>query len=464
MNIGLKRLFFPSSPEEKYEARKLILLSFVYFFVIATYTLVKVLKDTLFIDIVGKEYIPWAKLCSLIVLVPAVLFYSFLVDYLRRYQLLFVYSLLYGILLTISMFVIAHPTIGIANTDTSPYRLFGWFFYFLIEGYSPFMVSVFWAFVNSVNDPKSAKNNYSLLVAMSKIGGMVGASVGMMVFTLPVYLQLSFSHVINHQILIGVSALFVFLVPVVVQLLMKRVPGRFLHGYEAAYKFEKKRSKKGERPAILDGLKMFIKYPYVFGIFGMIFFYEIIYTMLNFMRLGITKEAANHISEVTYSLFWQDFLMHFIGLFISLFGTRFLVEKLGERRCLLLIPISTMALIGFLMFNYTPGVIVAVVIVIRSINYAFAQPLREALYIPTVKEVKFKSKSWIDAFGSKISKGTGSVFYLMSQLVSKALFLPVSIVVFGVLTLLWTGVAAFMGNQYTRVITKNEVIGADEEE
>jgi len=463
MNIGLRWLFFPSSKEEKYEARKLMLLSLAYFFVIAAYTLVKVLKDTLFIDIVGKEYIPWAKLFSMIVLLPAVLFYSFLVDHLRRYQLLFAYSLIYGVSLLISMFFVAHPSIGIENTDTSPFRIFGWFFYFLIEGYSPFMVSVFWAFVNSVNDPKAAKNTYSLLVAMSKIGGMVGAIVGMMVFALPIYFKLSLSHVANHQILLGASAVFVFLVPFVMQLLIKSVPGKFLHGYEAAYKFEKKRSQKGEHPGIFDGLKMFIKYPYIFGIFGMLFFYEIIYTMLNFMRLGITKEASQHISDVTHALFWQDFLMHMAGLFISLIGTRYLVKKLNERVCLLLVPISAMVLIVFLMFHYTPGSIVAVVIAIRAINYAFAQPLREALYIPTIKEMKFKSKSWIDAFGSKLSKGTGSVFHLASQYVSKAMFFPVSMGIFSILAILWTATAAFMGNQYMRVIAHDEVIGSEEE-
>ena len=78
MNIGLRWLFFPSNEAEKYEARKLMLLSFAYFFVIATYTLVKELKDSIFINIVGKEYIPWAKLVTMVILVPAVLFILFL--------------------------------------------------------------------------------------------------------------------------------------------------------------------------------------------------------------------------------------------------------------------------------------------------------------------------------------------------------------------------------------------------
>lgn len=460
MNIGLKWLFFPAGQEEKYEARKFVLLSLAYFFVIATYTLVKVLKDTLFIDIVGQEYIPWAKLLSMFILVPAVLFYSFLVDRLRRYQLLFVYSSIYAISLLVSLFVVAHPTLGISNATTSPYRLFGWFFYFLIEGYSPFMVSVFWSFVNSVSDPKGAKRSYGLLVAMSKIGGIISALIGMAIFALPLYLNMPLSHVANHQIIIGVATFFVSLVPVTMYVLMRTIPGRFLHGYEAAYQFEKKRSHK-ENPGVFDGLKMFVKYPYIFGIFGMVFFYEIVYTMLNFMRLGITKDAAQHISEVTQSLFWQDFLMHSTGFFISLLGTQFLMRSFSERVCLLLVPLSAMCLLLALFFS--PSIVVTVVIALRAIHYAFATPLREALYIPTIKEVKFKSKSWIDAFGSKLSKGTGSVLRIISLGAGKSMFFPVSMAILGVLTLLWTGIAIFMGNQYMRVIARNKVIGSEEE-
>lgn len=464
MNIGLKWLFFPSNEEEKYEARKLMLLSFAYFFVIATYTLVKELKDSIFINIVGKEYIPWAKLITMIILVPAVLFYSFLVDNIRRYQLLRVYSFFYAISLFFSMLMIAHPTIGVTNTDASPYRIFGWVFYFLIEGYSPFMVSVFWAFVNSISNPKEARNDYNLLIACSKVGGMVGAGIGIGIFALPYYLGDMFTDAINHQILVAISAFFVLLVPHIISYLMKHVPGKFLHGYEAAYQFEKQRKQKKEKqPGMFDGLKMFIQYPYIFGMFGMIFFYEVISTILNYQRLILAQNISNNISGVTSFLFWQVFWMHAVGLVISLIGTRTLVLLLGEKICLLLIPLSAGLVLWYFMAVYTPTALLWTFVIFRSINYAFAQPLREALYIPTVKDMKFKSKSWIDAFGSKLSKGTGSAINLATQLIGETLFFPVHIVIFSVLTLIWTCVAAFMGNQYTRVITHNEVIGSQEE-
>ena len=63
-------------------------------------------------------------------LVPAILGYSYLVDKLRRYQLLSFYSILYGIMGLFFAYLLSHPVIGLTNTVSSPDRIFGWVFYF----------------------------------------------------------------------------------------------------------------------------------------------------------------------------------------------------------------------------------------------------------------------------------------------------------------------------------------------
>ena len=72
-----------------YERLKVLFLSGVFFSIIASYTIIKELKDSLFIDIVGgKEYVPFAKLFMIVGLIPIVLFYSKMVDTVRRCCLL----------------------------------------------------------------------------------------------------------------------------------------------------------------------------------------------------------------------------------------------------------------------------------------------------------------------------------------------------------------------------------------
>ncbi|MGE0206542.1 MAG: Npt1/Npt2 family nucleotide transporter [Candidatus Babeliales bacterium] len=239
MNQVLSQISVSLFGKEKHERTKIMLLSLTYLFVIAAYTMIYDLKSSIFMTVVGREYVPYAKGLAMVVLIPAILFYSLLVDKLRRYQLLYFYSIAYAIFGFICAYVIGHPTIGLLNTDASPWRLFGWVFYFFVEGYSPFVVSVFWAFSNSVSDPQMAKKNYGVLVSGSKLGGILSAGFAWFFLTMrDVSGKPFFSDVVNHQILLIVFSCFALVIPFVVKYLMKSVPGSFLHGYEAVYQLE----------------------------------------------------------------------------------------------------------------------------------------------------------------------------------------------------------------------------------
>ena len=134
---------------------------------------------------------------------------------------------------------------------------------------------------------------------------------------------------------------------------MKKVPGKYLHGYEAVYKLEKQRSReKKDGAGMLTGFSMLLKQPYVFGIFLTIFFYEIINSILSYHRVRISDIHAIRLTEGNFSssemalfLFVLVFVVHFVGFWISLFGTRRLLECLGEKRALLFIPLINAVLL-----------------------------------------------------------------------------------------------------------------------
>ena len=463
MSLGVRE-----SAEEQYDAGqerlKFIFLGLTYFFLVCGYSIVKDLKDSIFINMVGRTYIPWAKLIAIGVLIPAIFLYSKIVDKLRRYQLLAFCGVFFGVLGILFAFLLGHPTIGLANTNTSKWRIFGWLFYFYIEGYSPFLVSVFWSFAHSITSPKGAKNNYALMVSASKVGGMLGTGSAWLIFTVfGAYSLGSYADVLLHQIVLGGASCVVLVMPFVVYMLMRRVSGRYLHGYEAAYKVEKEKAKQGkEATGMWDGLVMLIKYPYVLGIFGMVYFFDLILMVLNYLRLGVAQSHAMSLSQVSAYLLQTTFFMHLLGFCISFFGTTMLMKRLGERLCLLLIPIISGILLFFLMIGTTPVILVSAWIVLKAINYAFAWPVRESLYIPTVKSIKFKSKAWIDAFGSKIAKSSGStVLIVLSRFEAVALAGPIYSVFFASVVSLWVVVAFFLGRRFDRAIAQNEVIGLD---
>lgn len=448
-----------------YERLKLIFLTLAFFCVIGSYTVAKELKNSVFVYIVGEDYIPWARTGAMLALIPAVFIYSLLVDRLRRYQLLSFYSGLYAILGLLFAYLLSDPVIGIVNTNESPYRLFGWIFYFFVEGYSPFVVSVFWAFANSVNSPEGAKKSYGLMVSGSKIGGMLTSGLAIMLLSYQATDSVMYSDVYNHQVLMAVSSLLLLAVPVIIFIMMKKIPGRYLHGYEAVYQVEKERQKQGEsKTGMFAGLSMLLKYPYVLGIFGMSFFYEVVSTVLSYFSVALAKQNSDTMSEATGYLLKIMFITHAVGFIISFFGTGWLFNRLGTRLCLLLVPASAGAVLLFYILNITSSQALLIsFVVLRAINYAFSWPLRESLYIPTVKEIKFKSKSWIDAFGSKFAKSSGSALNIAAKWVGPASYFATYSFFFTGIIGLWVGTAFLLGRRFERAVAASEVIGVDEE-
>ena len=456
------RGLFEIEPQER---MKLFFLSLLYFLVVGAYTITRDLKSSIFLGTVGKEYIPWVKVISMVMLVPAIFFYSRLVDQFKRYQLLMIYSVIFGVANLIFAYYIGHPKIGILNTDAHPSRLFGWFFYFFVEGYSPFVVGVFWALANSVNSPAEAKRNYGYMVAGSKFGGMVSAAFAWYIFKISSEsLHPYLTHVVAHQMILVVSTLFLTLVPIVAVLFIKHVPAHLRHGYEAAYQQEKQsKAIKPPKPSMFAGLEMFVRYPYVLGIFGMVFFYETVSTVLGYLRLGAAEAGAESISDVSKVLFEIAFKAHFAGFLISLIGTQALLSRLGTRVCLMLIPFSMGGILFYLIFETSPQGLRNAFVIFTALNYAFLAPVRESLYLPTVKEIKFKSKSWIDAFGSKFAKTAGSMFNLFAEKMGSALVLPVYSFFFAAIVFMWFGVAFLLGRRFEQAVTNDEVIGTEEE-
>lgn len=466
MSLSFQKIFKILLNVERREWLKVLLLSITFFLVIGAYTVTRELKDAVFTNIVGQDrrLLALAKIYSMLVLIPAIFLHSRLVDVLRRHYLLYLYSTVYALLGFIFVYFLGHPTIGLPNTVSDPSRLFGWIFYFFIEGYAPLVVSVFWAFSNSVTSPAAAKNNYTAMIAGSKLGGILCA------FTAWLLLKaMIFTDVVNLQVLLAVSSALLLIVPFVIYLLIIKVPQSVMHGYEAAYTLEKKvhehQEEEGKETVVesmLSGLIMLFKYPYVMGIFGMSFFYELISQALKVENIIFIKNVSNGISQVTAFLLWQALLVHIVAFCVVLFGTRPLIAWLGERKSLLLIPAATgLSMIGFILKpSYATAVFAFVVN--RSVNYAFAAPLRESLYIPTIKSVQFKSKSWIDGVGSKFAKTCASSFNMYTDGLGGQVLLSIQTTFFSTVVASWFLAAWFLGWRFEKAVKRNEVIGAKE--
>jgi len=285
---------------------------------------------------------------------------------------------------------------------------------------------------------------------------------------------LVYGDVVNHQFLLVAASFIILSVPLVIQFMMRVVPGYLLHGYEAVYRAEKRRARdvsSDDKPSksvgLFSGLTTILRYPYVTGIFAFTVFYDIVGTVISYQRLSITQSISSSTSEVTGFLFQQAVGSQMISVVVALLGTHTLLRLFGERFCLLLVPILTGVMLFAFVFNGMFGfvsqttVVLIVYMGLRSMKYAFSTPLRETLYIPTVKEVKFKAKSWIDTFGSKFAKAGGSAFNMATIGVGRTMLAVINTGFFGLIVSLWIGVAYYLGKRFEQTIARNEVIGGD---
>lgn len=440
---------------------KVLFLSLSFFMLTACQAIWRPLKTTIFVTLVGVKHVPDAKLLLMLPLIILIIIYSKLVDWLRRHHIFYWFVLSHGIGGIILFFFISHPVYGLANTAQSTSRVLGWVSYFFFESFGAFMSAVFWAFANSINKPKDAKRYYSLFVSGSKVGGIIGAGT---LYYVMQHIDLGDTILLPRFLLSG--SLLMLGAGVSIFLLMKFVPGYLMHGYEAAYQYEKKQSKAATKKSFLeslkngiDGLLIMVKNSYVFGILTIILSYEIIIVILDYLMAIVATNK--HSTAVGIAGFYASYMliMHSVGLLIALFGTAPIQRLLGIRLSLFACPIIAFIAIAYIALYPTPVALFWTIVLLRALNYGLNHPTREALFIPTTKAIKFKAKAWTDSFGSRTAKAGGS---LLNKFVLNGVIRTSAAFGFFMASI-WLVMTYFLGKTFQKAVDENRVIGSAEE-
>ena len=437
-----------------FELLKTIALSATFFCIIGSYSILRPLKTSVFFSLVGKEYQPITKYVTILSLIPILLLYAKIVDSLKRYQVVYVFLILYSFLALLFAYLLTNPSIGLQNTSTSPNRILGWIFYLFIDLFAPLVVSTFWAFVNSINSPQNARKSYGIIVAVSRVAGIITPSLS--------WLLLNTTKINPIQIiplLVVTTSFLLTSATFLIRKITKKVPIEYLESYEEKHTHTKKKNKKS---GILDGLILMIKQPYVLGIFALTYSFEIVSVIIDYqMQVLMSIANNNSIGGMSSYMFLYTATFQALAFVFAVFGTSNLLKKIGTQKCLLIMPISVIALMGSLLFLPNLTTIFIIMVVLRSLHYGFNAPVRETLYIPTTKDVKFKSKTWIDAFGKRLSKASGSTFNLWAQSPNYISTLKLdSLFSIGIATT-WTVISIMVGKKYTETIENHEIIGEE---
>ncbi len=427
------------------ELKKFLTLAGTFCLIIGVYWALRGMKDGIFGTMVGfKEWQPYAKMLSLFFIVPLILVYTKLINTFERHKVFYIIVGTYAILAMLFAAAFMHPTIGLANTVASPYRFIGWAWYLYVESFGSLIIALFWAITVDTTAPDSAKRGFPIIALLGQIGNIFGP-----------YLinakRLGFG---SSAPVVGICGFLMFVIAGLMWYFMNYTPKNLLVGFK-----DDSEEKSHEEPGFFDGLKLLLTKSYLFGIFLIIAIYEIIVTILDYhFKSSVYDAFATEVERTAY-LNYYGTLTGIVATACLLFGISSIQRRLGMRASLLLLPVLIGAAVMAIWLNPTALQVALVVMVLaKAINYALNQPTLKQLYIPTSEDSKYKAQAWIEMFGSRGSKATGSIVNGFRSGMGLFAFLTVSSLISGGLITVWFFAAIFVAKTYNKAVKEKRIV------
>jgi AAA family ATP:ADP antiporter len=138
--------------------------------------------------------------------------------------------------------------------------------------------------------------------------------------------------------------------------------------------------------------------------------------------------------------------VNLVGLLLQLFATSRIIRVLGVRGALFVLPV--IALVNYSIITIAPLLAVVRIgkILENSTDYSIQNTLRQAVFLPTSREAKYKAKAAIDTFFTRIGDVVSAGFVGLGQLIGLATSAFAGINV--ALTIVWLLVARQIAKEH----------------
>lgn len=461
---SLIHYFYPDLNRD--EIKKFGLLAFTFFLIIGGYWLVRLLKNAIFYKIAfpeslgwlpsqGRLFQPWAKFWSPFVVFTLVMVYTKLIDLFKKHVLFYIICSVYATIFGgVTIALILRNLYGDAFLGKTILGSLGWISFFAIESFGSLIVALFWSFTNSICDSNSAKSGYPLIIASAQMGAIGGSSF------------MFFVHRIGIWQLFALATFFVISIMGAIHYFMQVIPPSQMVGNIQAAKTEKK--KEGFIEGFTVGIRLIFTRPYILGILVVSTFYEVINQVIEYQMQSQADIFPRFSGELGFAQFQGIYGMatNTLSFLMALLGTSYLIKRFGLRFGLLFFPISLGTAFTLLFVFYTFGAPTAaqllastfvVMMIAKGLGYAVNNPVKEMMYIPTSKDVKFKSKGFIDVFGGRMAKLGGAQINNAFKANLHHLMIYGTMFSFG-LTGIWLLAAFYVGNRNARLLAEGEIV------
>jgi AAA family ATP:ADP antiporter len=422
----LERLLSPVADVRPGEATGVLLLTLMMFLLLSGYYLLKTAREVFILSEGGaevKSYASAGQAVLLLFLVPA---YGAFASRVNRVQLMTWVSAFFA--MNIGLFAMAE---GAGLRVGIPYFLW-------VGIFNVMVIAQFWAFANDVYTPEQGKRLFPLIGVGSSLGAWVGSvRAGTLMASMgPMRLLAG-----------GAGAL-------VACLLLARLADRYVR-----HDSSPKTAAKADEPVGdgQSGFAMILSDRYLTLIALLILLLNVVntggeylfgrYVVQNAVDIygaGAASEAARgkYIGEA-YASFFSS--VNLLGLVLQMFVVSRVFKYLGIGRSLFIHPIVAGA--GYVMMLVVPSFNAMRVLktLDNSLDYSLGNTTKQALWLPTSRQAKYKAKQAVDSFCVRAGDVVSAGIVYLGELMAFAT--PVFAALNVVLTAAWIAVAAALSHR-----------------
>jgi AAA family ATP:ADP antiporter len=405
-------------------------LSFAYFFfLLAAYYVVRPLREEMGVRF-GPERLQWlftATFVTMLALTP--LYGAIVARFRRRVFVPLVYLFFLACLLLFQIIVTRD-----AGGEWLPPVFFVW-----VSVFNLFAVSVFWSFMADVWDSDQAKQVFGMIAAGGTCGGIAGP-----------LLTRGAAETVGLAGLMLIAAALLAAALLVVLALAPAARAREL----------------GEpRPAddepigggMLAGVRLVVQRRELWPLACMMFFGVLLGSVIYLQQARAVEAAFADSADRVAFFAGIDLWVNVITL-VAQFGlTRWLFNRLGTGRVLLIPPLLVAICFAGLYLAPTVWVLAAVQILTRAGRFALTEPAMASLYTSLDREVRYKAKGFIDTVVYRF--GDVSSAWMVSLLSSAGLTLAGFAVMGSVVALGMSRIGYGAGNAHERRIARGSAGG-----
>lgn len=374
------RILSPLTVINAGEGLNAVLLMLAVFLLLTAYYVLKVVREPLILSGGGAELKSYTSAAQAVLLLFMIPVYGAIASRVNRIRLISIVTLFFIANLAI-FYLLAHagtPGLGVA-------------FFIWVGIFNLMIIAQFWSFANDVYTPEQGRRLFAILGFGQTLGATLGGVVSkLLIVRLGVY----------ELMLVAAGILVLYLV--LIRTVNRRVQ-RGVRGNLAA-----------AEPALdrRGGFALIARDRYLLLI-------ALLLLVLNFVNtngeyiLGrvVSGEAARLVDAgATGGMEADAFVKQFIGRFyadyftwvsvvtavIQIFFVSRVMRKFGVRTSLYVLPFVALGAYGMLAFVPVLALIRVAKIGENSLDYSLNNTVRQALFLPTSREAKYKAKAAID--------------------------------------------------------------------